>query len=697
MHRLPRPIAASLLLSGVTCLASAQPQDENSELTADGPIVFDDARNLIVATDNARLRSGPALLIADRIEFDRNASIARAIGNVSLTGGAFRALADSLILNLKSGDLTATNYRMGFDPIVAEGVSAERKNGIVHLEDVRLHFRDKRPGEPNLQLKEAELKPEKGSFAARGVGLRVGNFTLAKIPRLKGNTRESLFEGKLSLGEDDRLGWRLEVGSLFRPTPELAFGGSVAGYTKRGVLFSPEANYLHLYDGGYSKGSLLGGFISDEGDDPGLDLRGDPVPRERGFADLEHLQRFEDNLRLALQLEWRNDSETFRDFRRDLFAEHQWNDSFAEVAYEGNHFGLTLFSRLHANEYETVVERRPEFSLDVPPIEWLAPELYHSISFAYSNLRVADPTSNPDLEAGRFDLAHGIRRPFRLTPWLTLSPLASHRFVKYHQTEGNPDRHFGEVGTDLRLRLGADFDVQSETWEINGLRHDLALVLAHRHLERLDSEGDGALPALDTAFLDPNLRPLDLFDLRQTDSIAERRLFRLGLENHLLTRTPDGTSRTLASLHLYQDLLPKQEPGQHLFDELYLDLLLAPADWLALDARSKLDARTGKVDRIALSLRLRDGDLGELDLSYFDYRSFSEQYQLVAKRRFTERRTAYAGLRFDAQDSRFTHIFLGLSQRIGDSWNLLYSITRRRGALKEDSTQFDAGLRLFSF
>lgn len=697
MHRLPRLLLVSLLLSGGVFFASAQPQGENSELTADGPIVFDEARNLIVATNNARLRSGSALLIADRIEFDRNASIARASGKVSLTGGAFRALADSLTLNLESGDLTATNYRMGFDPIVAEGASAERTNGIIHLKDVNLSFRDKRPGEPNLQLKEVALNPEEESFSAKGVGLRVGRFTLAKIPRLKSKAREPLFEGKVSAGEDDRLGWHLEIGSVFHPSPELAFGGSVTGYTKRGVLLSPEANYLHLYEGGYSKGSLLGGFISDNGDDRGTDVRGNPVRQERGFADLEHLQRIEDNFRLGIQLEWRNDSETFRDFRRDLFANRQWNDSFAEIGYEGDNLGLTLFSRLHANDYETVIERRPELSLDVPPVEWLAPELYHSLSLSYADLRAADPTSAQDLEAGRYDLAHGIRRPFRLTPWLTLTPLASHRFVKYHQTEGDPDRHFGELGTDLRITFGANFNVRNEVWDIDGLRHDAAIVLSHRLLERLDSDSSASLPALDTAFLDPNLRPLDLFDLRQTDAIAERNLFRLGLENHLRTRTADGASRTLASLHLYQDLLHDPAPGEHTFDELHLDLLLSPAAWISLDARSKLNARSGKIDRSALSIRLRNGDLSELDLTFFDYRAFSEQYQLVTKRRFSERRIGYGGLRFDARDSRFTHLFLGLSQRLGESWDLQYSVTRRRGALKEDSLEFDAGLRLFAF
>jgi len=38
-----------------------------------------------------------------------------------------------------------------------------------------------------------------------------------------------------------------------------------------------------------------------------------------------------------------------------------------------------------------------------------------------------------------------------------------------------------------------------------------------------------------------------------------------------------------------------------------------------------------------------------------------------------------------------------MRRRLGDSWDLLYSVTRFRGALKEDDLEFDVSLRLYSF
>ena len=682
----------SLLLCLGNILLCAQEDAPTASLTADDPIVFQGATNQFIASGNARLKNGPMLLLADRIELDRNASVAMATGNVILTMQNFRALADSITLHLDSGDMTAVNFRMGIDPIVTEGSKAEQVNGIFHSKDVNLYVREKRPWEPNLKLRELEIDSNGSTFTGRGISFRVGDLTIGKLPWLKIKDRESIFDLRLSVGKEDRLGWYLEAGSLYSISPAMEMGGSVTGFTKRGVLFSPEANYLHHYEGGYAKGRLLGGFINDRGDNRGLDIREDSVETSRGFADLTHLQRVHENLRLALQLEWQNDSETIRDFRRELFTKRQWNDSHAEIGYEGENLTLSLFSRFHANEYETVVERRPELSLDLAPYEFLAPELYHSFSIALASLRKADPF----IETDRIDLAYGVRRPFRLTRWLSLTPLASYRLVDY-DVDGADPTHLGEIGADLRASLHGYFDLQNDTWEINGLRHEIAVVLSHRKVNELNSNDLDRIPQLDHEFQDPNLAPLDLFDRRQTDEIGESHLFRIGLENRIYTRGEDGLPHPLAHLLIYQDLLPARKSGENAFDDFYADLLLSPADWLALGFQAKLDSATGQVERLALSTRLTDGGFGELDFALFDYQDFSNQYQVTGTHRLTERQTVYGGARYDAEGERFTHLFLGMRRRLGDSWDLLYSVTRFRGALKEDDLEFDVSLRLYSF
>ena len=196
--------------------------------------------------------------------------------------------------------------------------------------------------------------------------------------------------------------------------------------------------------------------------------------------------------------------------------------------------------------------------------------------------------------------------------------------------------------------MHGDFDAQNETWEIDGIRHDVGIVLSHRRLKDVDSDDPSIVPAIDSTFFpDPNLGPLDLFDMRQTDSIRERHLFRIGLENRVLTRGQDGLPRSLGALLLYQDLLPERNDGEHAFDDFFGDLLLSPADWLSLGIQSKLDIHTGQVARTALTTRLKDGDVTELGFSLFDYEDFSRQYQLTGTRKISERQSVFGGLRYD--------------------------------------------------
>ncbi|MBT7924714.1 MAG: hypothetical protein HN627_10675, partial [Opitutae bacterium] len=170
-----------------------------------------------------------------------------------------------------------------------------------------------------------------------------------------------------------------------------------------------------------------------------------------------------------------------------------------------------------------------------------------------------------------------------------------------------------------------------------------------------------------------------------------------GLENRVYTRGEDGLPHPLVQLLIYQDMLPDRKPGENAFDDFYADLQLSPADWLALGFQTKLDSATGQVERLALSTRLTDGDFGELDFALFDYQDFSNQYQVSGTHRLTERQTVYGGARYDAEGERFTHLFLGMRRRLGESWDLMYSVTRFRGALKEDDLEFDVSLRLYSF
>ena len=83
-------------------------------LEAEKEVFFDDESQRLIATPNARLSSGSLLLVADRIEYDRNKTMAFARGQVTLTDGTLRLLAREMEINLSTGDFQALEVKAGF-------------------------------------------------------------------------------------------------------------------------------------------------------------------------------------------------------------------------------------------------------------------------------------------------------------------------------------------------------------------------------------------------------------------------------------------------------------------------------------------------------------------------------------------------------------------------------------------------------
>ena len=87
-------------------------------LEAVDPLEYED--QIVTASKNAVLTAEGIILNADRIIWDRNASLVRADGSVSLGVVGYRLLAESLILDLTSGTFTAEKVKTGMFPWVIE-------------------------------------------------------------------------------------------------------------------------------------------------------------------------------------------------------------------------------------------------------------------------------------------------------------------------------------------------------------------------------------------------------------------------------------------------------------------------------------------------------------------------------------------------------------------------------------------------
>ena len=157
----------SFLISSLSTLASTQNDVKTAEnlnktiLDAENEVFFDGKRAKLIATPNARLRSGDILLIAKRIELDQKQNVAVAIGNVILSDGEFRLLCESMQINLISGDFNATNVKFGIYPWAIQAEEISRTNSTVQGLESGLYFLGKKRYEPNLKIRKLKLDQEK--------------------------------------------------------------------------------------------------------------------------------------------------------------------------------------------------------------------------------------------------------------------------------------------------------------------------------------------------------------------------------------------------------------------------------------------------------------------------------------------------------------------------------------------------------
>ena len=668
------------------------------KLSSDQAIVLDEATGQLVAKGKARLEYGALLLLADEIRYERAKGLAFAKGKVVLTFEEIRILASELEYSLSENRFAAKNTRFGRYPVAGESKSLEGSlDGLAIANDASIHLLGPDNLAPNLKADTLAFDGKEGIFRAEGLRLRIGQASLVPLPKIETRRRESPLEASLSAGHDDQLGASVEIHSLFDVRPGLRIGGSLEGYSKRGMLVGPEAIY-EMVEESY-KGSFASGFIKDQSPS-GLDVQGKPLPDSRGFLDWSHLQQINDRFSFAAQVQWRRDSEVFRDFRQEAFNENQWNDTFAELTYYGDNSIASVFGRMQPYDFSDQIERKPEIGLHLLPTEILETGIYHSLSLGLVDLKEAKSDASTETQSKRADVVYHLTRHFPVAKWLSVTPSATYRMARYWDALGADDtltRHFGEFGLDARIPFHATFDVQNELWEIDGLRHRGSFLFQYRYLEDSSDADRARVPLLDRRYFDPNLDPLDLSEIRYLDDLTEGTRLRVGIENRFQTRAKDYGSRDLAAIRIYQDILIDPPANEGKMDSFFGEMALHPVHWLSLGVQAKIDVDNGDLQQVALESRLMDADLAELSLAILRLENRSNQYRVLGFRKIDEKREIQSGLQFDAETGNLTRATIGVYSRISDSWDLAYLLAHRKGTAREDDLSFRLGFRMLKF
>ncbi len=696
-----RVIRRFLLLLLIVAAGTVRAAEANYTFNADSG-----SSDLSTAVLRGHVRiAGPGLLLtADNGQRNLRTGMTDLTGNVVLTGGPLRLLADKLTFNENTGAFTAENVRAGSYPWYAEGTRAEGTYvrgapSRISIDNATVTYREPGSLTPTGRADRFTVT-QGGGIQAQGARLGVGAGLPIRLPKFQQTLSDSfLAQVTLTTGYRQTLGLSLDAGLLLPVSPSLRLGGELGLYTARGIMAGPIGEYASADGSERVTGEFRSGYINDHGDKQ-TDLLGRPVPENRGFLEWRHWQRLNDRLTVNAHLNYWKDSEIVRDFKPNSFYPVQEPDTFAEATSTGKNYLTTLFTRFQTNNFSTVPERLPELSFDLLQRE-IRPGLYEQFHASAAHLREDPASGGTTLESDRLDAYYSLRRPFNQGDWLNVTPVAGGRITRYDNTRGalvpgGTTRTVGELGFDAALRASGTFNYRNDTWGINGLRHLVTPTLSYRYFPRADLDA-AKIPSIDRRTFTTYLPPLGLDSVRNLDDLPSVETLRVGIDNTLQTRDSQYGSRDLVTFNAAADFRFHRPAGVRDVSEVHTTLAVTPADWLRFDLYQSFAPQTFSLRQINTGLTLRDGNVWALRFNNHYLRSDTEEYAVEASRRLSEVLTLQGRLSYDARKRRFNEQAYGITQTLGDTWQLVYTVTVYDGPRRESNFGFNLRIRSIGF
>ncbi|MDC0368655.1 hypothetical protein OAN13_03080 [Opitutales bacterium] len=663
-------------------------------LECDGPIVFEDENKTVTAKDGASLRGDNFLLLAEEITWDRSKGEATATGDVCLTKGDTRILADKVHLLTKNGNYIAWNVTGGSPPKVFIAETMERNSSIETFSNARFYMSEPSMFEPNLRTSRYSVDQNNSTFSINYSQVRIGDVLIGVLPGFSSKKNAGFGPSSLfKIGEDSLLGWYGELGINYS-WEAVSSQTKLTYYQNRGLFIKPTISYDKKTTNTLVRTRLSGGWINDQGTSIGNDLRGAPIGRSRSYAQLRNLARFNDRWRSATLIEWERDSDIIRDFQRNYFYRNQWNQSHSELTYEGNGYSASILSKWQAHDHEAKVEQLPLISLEFGPLpKWTA---YHSGSLNYARLIRRDDQGRGASPIDRMSVGYKIEKPFRLYKGIHLTPSLATVHQVYDFDSNTMDRTFGEYGIDLHANLHQLIPFENTVWEIEKVLHLTKFSLGFRSTNFLSGSPNLKIPNIYPFVEDLNLSPLDLLDDPKNESIIEKNLVRLGWENSFWGKWNDA-NRKLLSMRAFYDLWSSYPEGVDGGRFLYGDISIHPSSWLSINLRQKVDLKSGKNYRKSYGINLRDGRFQGASLSYMSYLNFNKYLFSSAWKRLNEKLFCSTSALYDLKQKSLSYWRSSLEYRTGSSWIWDTSMTQRKGTRKENITEWTIGLSLSGF
>lgn len=622
----------------------------------------------------ARIVQGPYSLEADEVNFRPETGDFAARGHIRFQGpNSLDFQGEEAGGNFKQRRIKTEAYRAQLDKVYVHGEQAEYS-----LEPLPAHLELKSAGittcsyeKPHYQVAASHVVyyPDDQYFKVYNAVVKVGPVPILYIPYLVAD-KDWFEDFGLKFGYSSQWGGILGIEKRFKLSEELS-SKFYADIRSRGaaqvgdeLVYETKTSETRVDVAGmWDEVSLrdinnvtIGGQRSPDGIYQGFKVDN---YRYRGIAfHRQDLGEYAYGLSLRGRAEVLNDYMTLQDWYPEEYQANPQGLTYAELAWDRDRYILDVYARAKVNYFETVNEKLPELSLEMPrqrlfgtPFEYQSRTAADGMRMSWREFDWSERMNSPDYEAVRLDTLHMLYYPFemagnriQMTPrvgargtyysatsskavdtanlnglfdldnpqnlsylkGMGSNPFWNNQVYNFYDTEGSGEaRVQGEFGWEAATkyyRTWHDYDGKFLGLQLDGLRHVVQPYANYTYISR------------------PNVDTDHLLFFDQTDQLTRQDFVQLGTRQRWETRKENriytfARLDTYANLRVERDTMPdgRSSPG-----ELGLAGSVKPSDVFGIFSKLVADMEDGRPNffRLGTTLGNPDGRFGQLAIAY---------------------------------------------------------------------------------
>jgi len=508
---------------------------------------------LTIARGDVRIQMEDRVLYADEIELDQVQEVVRARGRVQLIEGAKRLDGDRFEYHYRKNTGVMYQARGAIPPATAfQGVEihkeGERRYRLVEGSFTTCRICQPEPGGVDWEIRAKEAVLEQGeyltakhaSFWARGIPSLYSPYLIYPL----GERRTGFLIPRIGYSNVDGFTYKQPFFWAISESQDLTVTGVYR--TERG--FEGEVNYRYIL-GPEAVGSIDARVIQDR-----LGTTQDQI---RTTVTARHDQQFNPELSLKADVNYVSDRVIQRAFAETPSELRTANLASSRVFMTQlwQNYGLQLLvedTKALTETSDSRFRRLPELSFSAFPQRLFGSPVLFEMDASGTYLE-----RNEVPDGGRADLFPKVSAPWRLLPWMTMTPSVGVRETAYTKRgdggEGGATRELFEARNSLEARFYRSLQVGGE--RVERLVHLVEPRVNYWYINPIDQQ---ELPQFD-----------------RVDFVSPQNRVTYSLTNRLLAKIKetDGSIRTheVASLSLSQSL--NLNPRERTFSDLFLSAL----------------------------------------------------------------------------------------------------------------------------